>query len=997
MKNIIIILLLPIYFTLMAQPQQVQLLDDFNNYPLNSFGEDTNVFFDTLGSSIILQTAKEFGAYCHTGKSLQIDYEVTVEEGFVGFVSILPLMDLTDYHYLSFWVKGVEGGEYFQVELKRQNGESAKVAVRNYLPCGITKEWQKVVIPLDAFWNLTERQQLEEFIIVVDNYSSSANGAPLEGGILLDNILFGSYFPGFVKIDPFSDHIGTNATGGNNGAFSQSGAENYYSELECQGNLAVCGDCRQKIHFDNGNEDLFGGTFYKLGGGNDGWTGIGKNLEQYDTLYLEAWAESAFTNPGNVKVELQSDGAPYFTYIYGIDINHQAYSVPISALESFGGVPLTPLDVSQLALVFERNQQEVPAGELLVDNLEFRAAGYTFPDIDQPCLFSNLKLDGSPPAGLTTLNPGTTGTVSVSIENSEPKLESIHLEYKKGCDWYCLNQKFAPFNEQEDLDFLTNDLPHGIPLEMRLVFENYNGKTCNSELFLVQVSGEALTVNKLLRDAFNTFQFLRHETGVYLDATVFEGQPFHPASVATTGPGLISLCIGDAMGYIDNAEELVIETLQSMNGMRPGFEPERNEAGWFRHFINQDTGAQAWDSEYSSIDSGILVACALFCKKYFSDNQEISDLADCLYLSIDWSTMIADPVTGGIYLTANEEGEGSGITLPFNEYMIVAWLARNDFRNNEQAVALWNQHYADATALPTRLYTTESGEEIEVLTDHPDHFLSNFVPQFAYYYCHDFAVDQVYLQYLENAMRADTAWWREHTNTACFVWGFGAGASCNWVESGYNADNIGYHPGTIASPHIIAGFIPIRPNLIEDLFNQYTTPLGVYQLPDEAGTPVQWRFSTENLGWEACDIQGIDYSTMLYGLAAHPEALGTSFFELNNDFDFPMHNPECIVGATEESLIPGLIELHQNYPNPFTESTVISFDLFEKSSVVFNVFNANGEKVYQENLGVLMPSNHQISWNATDHRGNQVPTAMYYYQLQSSSFSLTQKMVLLRH
>ena len=42
---------------------------------------------------------------------------------------------------------------------------------------------------------------------------------------------------------------------------------------------------------------------------------------------------------------------------------------------------------------------------------------------------------------------------------------------------------------------------------------------------------------------------------------------------------------------------------------------------------------------------------------------------------------IADPKTGGIYMTFNDDGTGinSSILVPFNEYMIVAWLAKNDY------------------------------------------------------------------------------------------------------------------------------------------------------------------------------------------------------------------------------------------------------------------------------------------------------------------------------
>ena len=42
---------------------------------------------------------------------------------------------------------------------------------------------------------------------------------------------------------------------------------------------------------------------------------------------------------------------------------------------------------------------------------------------------------------------------------------------------------------------------------------------------------------------------------------------------------------------------------------------------------------------------------------------------------------IADPQTGAIYMKFNEDGTGisTSMIVPFNEYMIVAWLAQNDY------------------------------------------------------------------------------------------------------------------------------------------------------------------------------------------------------------------------------------------------------------------------------------------------------------------------------
>ena len=66
----------------------------------------------------------------------------------------------------------------------------------------------------------------------------------------------------------------------------------------------------------------------------------------------------------------------------------------------------------------------------------------------------------------------------------------------------------------------------------------------------------------------------------------------------------------------------------------------------------------------------------MFAKKYFSSNTEIAGYADELFLSIDWVAAIQNASTGTIWLEQDASGNGQGAAAaPFNEYMIVAYLA----------------------------------------------------------------------------------------------------------------------------------------------------------------------------------------------------------------------------------------------------------------------------------------------------------------------------------
>jgi hypothetical protein len=331
------------------------------------------------------------------------------------------------------------------------------------------------------------------------------------------------------------------------------------------------------------------------------------------------------------------------------------------------------------------------------------------------------------------------------------------------------------------------------------------------------------------------------------------------------------------MGWDANATAKALTTLKSMTGHTPGFKPERNASGFFRHFIDMNTGARAWDSEFSTIDTEILMAGALFAKNYFK-NDSITKYALEMWNSIQHEKAIADAANGKIYLTMNANGNGNSgsVTSVYNEYMIVAWMAKNATENaNSPAHILWNKFYADPDKLPYTMYGTN-----RVLTDYPGGFLSSFTHQFNYYLCHYFTTSEKYLGYYKQACNADMAWWKTIPTVAEWEWGCGAGTG----PTGYNADKINGNSNRTVSPHIIAGFLPVYPEAENQLIDMWQSKKGRYVFPQYSKDTILWRYSLANTTWKAPEVQGIDYSTMLFGLATLPQFLGKEFFIRNNNF-----------------------------------------------------------------------------------------------------------------
>jgi len=83
--------------------------------------------------------------------------------------------------------------------------------------------------------------------------------------------------------------------------------------------------------------------------------------------------------------------------------------------------------------------------------------------------------------------------------------------------------------------------------------------------------------------------------------------------------------------------------------------------------------------------------------------------------------------------------------------------------------------------------------------------------------------------------------------------------------------------------------------------------------------------------------------------------------------------------------------LEQNYPNPFNPSTQISFSLPENAVVDIVIYDQIGREVDRLQQGLLNAGNHSITWSA-----DNLPSGMYYYQLQVGDRKMTRKMMLMK-
>ena len=196
-------------------------------------------------------------------------------------------------------------------------------------------------------------------------------------------------------------------------------------------------------------------------------------------------------------------------------------------------------------------------------------------------------------------------------------------------------------------------------------------------------------------DSYALFEASRNQrTGLYADGYMTLGEnPDFRSSVAATGVGLISLAIADLEGWDDNAATKALITLQGVSGEIEGCQVARDDkSGFFAHFVDMETGENL-NSEYSTIDTTLLLTGALFAGNHFAEKEpRIMEMAEKLLYSIDWSIVVADKDEGVINMIA-KDGEGIAPLPAFNEYVMVSYLALLGKPHDGNIQALWLNNF----------------------------------------------------------------------------------------------------------------------------------------------------------------------------------------------------------------------------------------------------------------------------------------------------------------
>ncbi len=177
-----------------------------------------------------------------------------------------------------------------------------------------------------------------------------------------------------------------------------------------------------------------------------------------------------------------------------------------------------------------------------------------------------------------------------------------------------------------------------------------------------------------------------------------------------------------------------------------------------------------------------------------------------------------------------------------------------------------------------------------------------------------------------------------------------------------------------------------------------------------------WVFMSSGIGFTVSSDGGATWDVFNEGLPREIlgslacNAEGTTFYGYSsaNFLNAIYKRQFTTIGIEEsdnESTTDWTMNLYQNYPNPFVEQTIISFQLPPNSplkkgaqgDVSLKVFNSTGQLVKSLINGQLSFGEHTVIWDGINAQGMNVSNGVYLYQLQTAHRVDTRSMILLRN
>jgi len=216
-------------------------------------------------------------------------------------------------------------------------------------------------------------------------------------------------------------------------------------------------------------------------------------------------------------------------------------------------------------------------------------------------------------------------------------------------------------------------------------------------------------------------------------------------------------------------------------------------------------------------------------------------------------------------------------------------------------------------------------------------------------------------------------------------------------ESGGDTQNwIGAGAAPFARPEAPAVHAAVRLSLIDD-----GQPMAVSVRP--AGGDLSWPLRLESTGSERVDLRFEGLADVFPGQAiflidedfGYAQAVTGEVIPVALSAAYPERRLRLTVGSAAPNgipIAPMRTALLPNYPNPFSASTTVAYELSEPADVTVTIYNSLGQVVETLVRGWQTPGRYAVDWSST----GRAASGVYHYRLTAGSFAFSGSMVLVR-
>ena len=168
---------------------------------------------------------------------------------------------------------------------------------------------------------------------------------------------------------------------------------------------------------------------------------------------------------------------------------------------------------------------------------------------------------------------------------------------------------------------------------------------------------------------------------------------------------------------------------------------------------------------------------------------------------------------------------------------------------------------------------------------------------------------------------------------------------------------------------------------------------GVHFFADFFAGPVQYLKPDGNGGWEV-----VDFATGFSRPVDAAQGADGSMYvlEYGKAVRKIVYRRPSVATEPDQTLPKRSLTLRQNYPNPFSTFTHVTYESGKAGVTSLSIFNVLGERVATLDRGIEQPGLHTIEWDGREYNGLPLPTGAYLYRVTSGGETQSRMMMVVR-